>query len=185
MKIKILLIFMLFISANLQAQTTFETIISDLFGLSGSFKNIGTTVVEVNSTSKMGGITRQAIAVSLPTGTTKWYYRVTVMPITMDYSYQSNETFYYLLQNKKTMKSPTLAPDDNINFYLIDQSSYKTLFLAEKGFSYHGDGSYKNINSFVAQSTYIPDNLWIGIENPNLMHGLKVIVEIAAWGNYK
>ena len=184
MKTKILLMIMLLIGINAKSQITWEQIFNAIAGKTESFKNVTSQVVEVNSIMKFGGITRQVVQVLLPAGTEKWYYRITVLPVSMNYSYQSNETFFYLLKNKKSMEiySPTLYDKDNINFFIIGHSGDKSSFLSDNAFkSYY---TKKNINSFIEGSTLSLDNLWIGIENPNKVHGLKVIVEVVAWGYF-
>ena len=186
MKTKMLFVMMLFIGINLNAQTTFEKIIKALAGLSGSLKNVTTRVVEVNSSSNahmLNGKTRQAIQVVLPAGTKKWYYRITVLDVKSNYSYQSNESFYYLLQNNKSME--TYAPmKDGIDFYLLGHSGEVDSFLKTGNNNFNFLYANTNTNSFIGESTTIQDNLWIGIKNPNTFQGLKVIVEVVAWGNY-
>ena len=190
MKTKILLMFMLSIGISVNAQSTFEKILGALSGVSASnatFKDVITQTVEVNSLMKFHGITRQSVQVKVPTGTTKLYYRVTVLPVTSTYAYQSNESLLYLLQNKKSMDiySPTLADNDNINFYFIGHSGDLSSFLEGKSCNVL-KGSHTNINSFVdVNETLIKEeNLWIGIENPNKVHGLKVIIEVVALGAF-
>jgi hypothetical protein len=33
-------------------------------------------------------------------------------------------------------------------------------------------------------SSFISDDLWIGIKNPNMKDGLRVIVEVVAYGDF-
>jgi len=187
MKAKILFVFMLFIGINLNAQTTFEKILNALAGLNGGFLEVTTKVVEVNSTMKFNGISKQTINIQLPAGTIKWYYRITVLPVSSSYAYQSNETLLYLLQNKMSMEiySPTRSDNDNINFYLFGHSGDVDSFLTGKDFKIL-KGSHENINSFIDVDSDLVnlENLWIGIENPNKIHGLKVIIEVVAFGHF-
>ena len=176
---------MLFIGISVNAQSTFEKILNALSGLNESFYEVTTKVVEVNSTMKFNGITKRTFQVKLPAGTTKWYYRITVLPVSSDYAYQNNETLLYLLQNRMSMELyyPTREDHDNINFLLLGHSGDVDSFLTGNIYHYL-KGSHADINSFIDESDIIQENLWIGIENPNKVHGLKVIVEVVALGNF-
>lgn len=151
-------------------------------------KDLVTQTFVVNSASKArfsGGKTREAIKINLPAGTKKWYYRVTVLDVNSTYSYQNNETFYYLLSNKKYME--TYAPTkEAVDFYVLGHSGDVASFLETGNNNFKTYTSYTKIgtNSFIGECTLNQENLWIGIKNPNSMVGLKVIVEVVSWGNY-
>ncbi len=151
-------------------------------------KDLVTQTFVVNSASKArfsGGKTREAIKINLPAGTKKWYYRVTVLDVNSSYSYQNNETFYYLLSNKKYME--TYAPtNEAVDFYILGHSGDVASFLETGNNNFKTYTSYTKIgtNSFIGECTLNQENLWIGIKNPNSMVGLKVIVEVVSWGNY-
>lgn len=151
-------------------------------------KNLLSQVIIVNSASKArlsGGKTREAIKIDLPTGTKKWYYRVTVLEVNSSYTYQENETFFYLLNNKKYMDNyrPT---NEAVDFYILGHSGDVASFTETGNNNFKAFSDYTKIgtNSFIGSSTINQENIWIGIKNPNSMTGLKVIVEVVAWGNY-
>lgn len=151
-------------------------------------KDLVSQTIVVNSASKArlsGGKTREAIKINLPTGTKRWYYRVTVLSVTSTYSYQENETFYYILNNKKYMETykPT---SEAIDFYVLGHSGDVASFLetGNNNFKVFSDYTKTGTNSFIGSSALNQENLWIGIRNPNSVTGLKVIVEVVAWGNF-
>lgn len=151
-------------------------------------KDLVSQTFVVNSASKArlsGGKTREAIKINLPAGTKRWYYRVTVLSVTSTYTYQDNETFFYLLNNKKYMETykPT---DEAIDFYVLGHSGDVASFLetGNNNFKVFSDYTKIGTNSFIGSATLNQENLWIGIKNPNAMTGLKVIVEVVAWGTF-
>ena len=150
-------------------------------------KNVMTQTVSINSTSKafFSGNTREVLKIDLPTGTTKWYYRITTMDINTNYYYPQEEAFFAQIFNKKafTLNNKTDKP---LNFYIIDDDSVNN--FRQKGndnFSYYNKYSKKNTQGFIDSCDLISNNLWIGLINPNIRDGLKVIVEVVAFGNFK
>jgi hypothetical protein len=152
-----------------------------------TLKDIGTATLEVNSTSNefwSGGKTRNYCAVPIPEGTTKWFYRATVMPIESNYTYASNETLFYLLSNNK--KVDLYAPSPyGVNIKFFNHSGEIESFY--QGLSTYK--SYQQLNKTNTRTTlgtidfYLP-KFWIGVQNENQMDGLKVIVEVVAMGNF-
>jgi len=152
-----------------------------------SLKDIGTVTLDVNSTSNefwSGGHTRDYCEVPLPEGTTKWFYRATVMPIASSYSYASNETLYYLLSNNK--KVDLYAPSPyGVNLKFFNHSGEIESFY--QGLSTYK--SYQQLNRTNTRTTvgtidfYLP-KFWIGVQNTNQLDGLKVIIEVVALGNF-
>ncbi len=152
-----------------------------------SLKDIGSVTLDVNSTSNefwSGGKTRNYCEVPLPEGTTKWFYRATVMPIESNYSYASNETLFYLLQNNK--KVDLYAPSP----YGVDVKFFNHSGEIES--FYQGLTTYKSyqqLNKINTRTTvgtidfYLP-KFWIGVQNNNQFDGLKVLIEVVALGNF-
>jgi len=152
-----------------------------------TLRDIGTVTLDVNSTSNefwSGGHTRNYCEVPLPEGTTKWFYRATVMPIESNYSYGSNETLFYLLQNNK--KVDLYAPSPyGVNIKFFNHSGEIESF-------YQGLNTYKSYQQLNKNNTrttvgtvdfYLP-KFWIGVQNENQMDGLKVLIEVVAMGNF-
>jgi hypothetical protein len=152
-----------------------------------TLKDLGTVKLDVNSKSNefwSGGKSRNYCAVPIPEGTTKWFYRATVLPIESNYSYASNETLYYLLSNNK--KVDLYAPSPyGVNIKFFNHSGEIESFY--QGLSTYK--SYQQLNKTNTRTTlgtidfYLP-KFWIGIQNENQMDGLKVIVEVVAMGNF-
>lgn len=149
-------------------------------------KNVMTQTLSINSTSKalFSGSTREILKIDLPTGTTKWYYRITTMDINTNYYYPQEQTFFSLISNKKefNINNQTNHP---INFYIIDDNSVNN--FRQKGnenFRYYTKYSKINTQGFIDSCDLISNNLWIGLINPNIRDGLKVIVEVVAFGNF-
>ncbi|MDF2449453.1 MAG: hypothetical protein K0R26_1957 [Bacteroidota bacterium] len=151
-------------------------------------KDVTTQTLIVNSSSNArisGGKTRGVVKVNLPAGTKKWYYRVTVLDAEREYKYQNNETFYYLLNNNKFFEtySPTT---EAIDFYILGHSGDRESFLETGNNNFKSFSAYTKIGigSFIGECNISQENLWIGIKNLNTMVGLKVIVEVVAYGNF-
>ncbi|MGE0568439.1 MAG: hypothetical protein AB7O73_10860 [Bacteroidia bacterium] len=153
-----------------------------------STKDLVTKTIVVNSASKArfsGGKTRDVVKISLPSGTKQWYYRITILDVNSTYSYQENETFNYLLKNKKAM-SPYAPTNESIDFYILGHSGDVESFKKTGNNNFKSFKDYTRIgtNSFVGYCSVNQENLWIGIKNPNMTVGLKVIVEVVSWGKY-
>ncbi len=193
-----LAIFTFFLSGSVYSQNTLLEILNIVGeGLNAynnaynasrpSLKDIGTVTLAVNSTSNefwSGGHTRDYCEVPLPEGTTKWFYRATVMPIESNYSYASNETLYYLLSNNK--KIDLYAPSPyGVNIKFFNHSGEIESFY--QGLSTYK--SYQQLNKTNTRTTvgtidfYLP-KFWIGVQNHNQFDGLKVIIEVVAMGVY-
>jgi hypothetical protein len=148
------------------------------------FEKVLTKTVEVNSLTKWGGDTRKVIPFSLPTGTEGWYYRITPMYVSYDYSYGSNETLYYLIKNKaKSVRTPPFGDYAIVDCYVFTHSADAYRFDAKSDFNYMKGHAHKGIATSYYYNNTVQDNLWIGIKNPNNSKGLKVIVEVVAWGS--
>jgi hypothetical protein len=152
-----------------------------------TLKDIGTVTLDVNSTTNefwSGGNTRNYCAVPIPDGTTKWFYRATVMPIESNYTYASNETLFYLLSNNK--KVDLYAPSPyGVNILFFNHSGEIESFY--QGLSTYK--SYQQLNKTNTRTTlgtidFYQPKFWIGIQNKNQMDGLKVIIEVVALGNF-
>jgi hypothetical protein len=150
-------------------------------------KNVMTQTVSINSASKafFSGSTREVLKIDLPEGTTNWFYRITTMDINTNYYYPQDETFYSEITEKKTFTINNKT-DKSFNFYIIDDDSVNN--FRQKGndnFKYYSKYSKKNTQGFIDSCDLKSDNLWIGLINPNIRDGLKVIVEVVAFGNFK
>jgi|GEM_PF-2567166 hypothetical protein len=156
--------------------------------VTASIQDLGTTTIVINSTSNahlMGGHTRGLVAVHLPRGTEKWFYRITVLDKKSNYSYQSNESLYYVLRNnlQDNIYRPTT---DGVDFFLLHTSGDANSFseTGNNNFSYIDGYSHLNVNSFYEGSNIVEDNLWIGVRNNNYVEGLRIIVEVVAYGHF-
>jgi hypothetical protein len=150
-------------------------------------KNVMTQTVSINSTSKalFAGSTRAVLKIDLPAGTTKWFYRITTMDINTNYYYPQEETFFSLIFDKKafTINNKT---NKSLNFYIIDDNSVNNFRQTENdNFKYYSKYSKTNTQGFIDSCDLTSNNLWIGLINPNIRDGLKVIVEVVAFGNFK
>ena len=106
------------------------------------------------------------------------------MPIESNYTYGSNETLFYLLQNNK--KIDLYAPSPlGVNILFFNHSGEVQSF-------YQGLTTYKSYQQFNKTNTrtavgtidiYQP-KYWIGVQNKNQLDGLKVIIEVVALGNF-
>lgn len=150
-------------------------------------KNVMTQTVSINSTSKavFAGSTRAVLKIDLPKGTKEWFYRITTMDINTNYFYPQEETFFSLISDKKAIKTNNKT-NKPLNFYIIDDNSVNN--FRQKGndnFRYYSKYSKTNTQGFIDSCDIISDNLWIGLINPNVRDGLKVIVEVVAFGDFK
>jgi len=194
MKTKLPLSILLFcIFFNVQAQKskiakTFDQVLQLVDQATGSLEGLSSTTIEINSISKAylgGGHTRGVVQIHLPRGTEKWFYRITVLDIKSNYSYQDNESLYNVLRNHlpDNIYRPTT---DGVDFFLLGTSGDATSFseTGNNNFQYINGYNYLNVNSFYEGSDIVQDNLWIGVRNNNKVEGLKVIVEVVAWGHF-
>lgn len=172
-------------SSNAQ---TISDILSAISRIGGKAKNIGTETLIVNSQVKSGignGINKKALKINLPEGTKEWYYRITVLPLNSNFNYQSNETLYHLVSRQKNAEFYSYS-DKGVNIFIfghsIDVESFKS---GGSSYRFYKAYSHKNITAYAGKCDIIKENMWIGIENPNFRTGLKVIVEVVAFGNYK
>ena len=141
----------------------------------------------VNSASNArfhGGKSRIGFKLNLPTGTQKWFYRITIMNVETNFNYQPSESFYNSL-TKHTSLTPRKLTEDGLDVYITDDYNINN-FLETGNDNFKSYEDYKTLNtsSFINTSDLIKNNLWIGIKNPNMMQGLKVIVEVVAMGNF-
>ena len=192
---KLILISILFFSINSNSQTVLD-VLNAMTGNSNNnttqvqkvlYKEVMNEVVNVNSTSKArlsGGNTRQGLKVRLPFGTTKWYYRVTLMNINWNYTYQPRETLISLLSNNDPLFVNNQT-DFGIDFYVLDDFSINNFSqTGNNNFKYYQDFTRLRTRGFYGECNLTQDNLWIGIKNNDISQGLKVIVEVVAFGNF-
>lgn len=193
---KIFLLFVL-ISIPLFAQTTNQDVTSQLAKLIYDIQNFnkGNTIykqilnetVTVNSSSNArfyGGKTRAGFKINLPIGTEKWYYRITLLEPNSTYTYPSNSDFFTLVKNN-TPFFVNNQTDYGLDFFILDDYSIKNfLETGNDNFRYYDRYSKKNIRGFIDSCDLKSNNLWIGIKNPDVSHGLKVVVEVIAIGNF-
>lgn len=150
-------------------------------------KNVVNEVVVVNSAMKArfgGGNTRAAIKVNLPKGTKYWYYRITVTELNSYFSFGEKETLFYKIKENNLPSSVKLT-NEGIDFYIIDSNSVSEFTQTGNDNFRHYSNFYKSKTSgFMNMSSFINDDLWIGIKNPNMKDGLRVIVEVVAYGDF-
>jgi hypothetical protein len=190
---KILLFSILLFTINSNAQTLLE-IAKALAGKTDDntstiqkimYKEVMNEVVTINSTSNemfSGGNSRKALYVKLPTGTSKWYYRVTPMDVRTNYYYQPRETFFSLLSNKYPLFVNNQT-QKGLDFYIINDYAVND-FYAKRTFNVYPNFTRENTTGFYSDCDLTYNNLMICLSNPNLRDGLKVIVEVVAYGNY-
>lgn len=154
---------------------------------SNIYKQIVNETVTINSSSNArfnGGKTRAGFKINLPLGTQMWYYRITLLEPNSYYSYPSNSDFYSMISNKQ----PFLVNNQTnygVDFYIMDDNSINNfLQTGNENFRYYSNYSKTNTRGFIGSCDLKFNNLWIGIKNPDLSHGLKAIVEVVAIGNF-
>lgn len=169
---------------------TLKEIIKTLSGETSEkvfYKDIVNEVVVVNSNMKArfgGGNTRAAIKLNLPKGTKHWYYRITVTELNSYFSFSEKETLFYKIKENKTPSRVQLT-NEGVDFYIIDSNSVSDFRQTGNENYRHYTSFYKSKTSgFIDMSTLISDDLWIGIKNPNMKDGLRVIVEVVAYGDF-
>lgn len=152
-----------------------------------TYREVVNVTETVNSSSKArfgGGKTRVAIPINLPIGTNTWFYRITVMEANSSYTYPIQDKFETQLKNSGpfTVKNQT---NYGIDFYILDDFNVKNFKeTGNDNFSTYTDYTKLNSNGLFNSSKLIKNNLWIGIKNPNVTQGLKVIVEVVAFGTF-
>jgi hypothetical protein len=197
MKTKILSFgLVLIMSFHVQAQQSkFLRALSDVLQVinqaTTNVKSITVQTVDVNSIAKArfsNGHTRQIIPITLPQGTERWYYRITVMDVKSNYYYPANETFYYVLSNNVSIDHMYTPTNDGVDFFLLTTSGDASSFseTGNNNFTYLDGYEKLQTNSFIGEGpnpNTLSGNLWIGVRNDNKIEGLRVIVEVVAWGH--
>lgn len=150
-------------------------------------KPILTETITLSSITKStfgGGNTRAVVKVNLPPSTKTWFYRITVMDVNTNYSYPESESYYTILKKKKPHIVAGLTTS-GIDFHILDKSSVNA-FLADRKNDFLRFSKYSKYETpgFVDNCELISNDIWIGLNNPNLRQGMKVIVEIVAMGYY-
>ena len=181
-----LFVTLLFSSSSVYSQSTkLEKALRDILTAvkESNYKilNVGSQTLSVNSTTNIGGHTREFFKLTLPEGTKKYALRVTVIPIKSNFQYEPDETLFALMQ-KNNAKEVYAPQDKGIDLYIMNRSFEADAFVNKGNFKFVKE--YPNFNSFVEQIDSEAGNYWIGVKNPNSMNGLKTIVEIVAIGNF-
>ncbi|MDI1317895.1 hypothetical protein [Flavobacterium sp.] len=149
------------------------------------YKEVLNEIVTLNSTSNAfwsGGNSKTALSVKLPIGTIKWYYRVTLMDVRQNYSYNPNESLFSLVSNKHPLfvnNQTSLG----VNFYIINDYALSD-FYADRNFKLYSDYQNEKTRGFNGICNLTYNNLMICLKNYNLKDGLKAIVEVVAYGKY-
>ncbi len=149
------------------------------------YKNVLNEVFTINSSSNetfKRGNARQAIKIKLPYGTIKWYYRITPFDVRGNYSYKENEELFSLLSNDNPLFVNNQI-SKGLDFYIINDYAEED-FYAKRRFENYSDFTKQKTNGFYGESNLVYNNLMICLINPNLKDGLKVIVEVVAYGNF-
>ena len=164
--------------------TTIYAILQAMGGNQYKATNITTQTIAINSTSNAKfkkGVSREVFNFTLPEGTKSFSVRVTVIPIKSNYQYENNETFFYRIQNNQD--GEIYAPQNKgINFYVFVRSFDVDAFTNKNNFTVFGGN--ENTNSFIQSYNAEAGNYWIGVENTDVVYGLKAIVEVVALGYY-
>ena len=180
-KISILVfVALLSISNSVFSQITLESVLNALAGKNYKTVNITTQTVTVNSTSKLGGQSKEVFKFTVPENTKKISFRATVIPVKSSFQYEENESFYTLIQNRKA-KDVYTPQNKKVNFFIFSRSYDADGFLNNNNFKYLF-GTY--LNSFIHSLDITPGTYWIGVQNTDSFNGLKVIVEIVASGYF-
>jgi hypothetical protein len=151
------------------------------------YKEIVNETVVINSSSNArfsGGKTRSGVKINLPQGTIKWVYRITLLSAKSYYSYPYEQTLFNLISNnqKYIVNNQT---NYGVDFYIIDDYDINNfLQTGNDNFNYYSKYSKLNTTGFVSVSDLLKNNLWIGVKNPNVTEGLKVIIEVVAFGDF-
>jgi hypothetical protein len=149
------------------------------------YKEVLNEVVTINSTSNemfSGGNSRQALYVKLPVGTKKWYYRVTPIDVSTNYNYQPRESFISLLSNDYPLFVNNRT-NYGFNFYIINDYALSD-FYAKRTFNVYTNYTRENTLGFYNVCDLVYSNLMICLTNTNVKQGLKVIVEVVAYGDF-
>ena len=149
------------------------------------YKDVMNEIVTLNSTSNAfwsGGNTKSAVYIKLPLGTTKWYYRVTLMDVRQNYIYNSNESLFSLVSNNHPLFVNNQT-SHGLDFYIINDYA-RNDFYADRTFYQYTDYQNENTRGFNGICNLTYNNLMICLKNRNLKDGLKVIVEVVAYGNF-
>lgn len=192
---KLILFVLLLFSINSNSQTALE-ILNALTKKNGentasvpktTYKEVLNEVVIINSSSNArfsGGNSRKALKIALPLGTTKWYYRITLMDANGNYYYQPNETLLSIFTNNYPIFVNNTT-DYGLDFYVIDDFSINNFSqTGNDNFRYYSDYSKEATRGFYGECNFVKNNLWIGLRNKNVTQGLKAIVEVVAFGNF-
>lgn len=150
-------------------------------------REIANQTVVINSTSNArfsGGSSRAGVKINLPSGTTRWYYRITLTGINSYYNYPAQESLFSLISNQRSF-SVNNQTNLGVDCYVLD-GSYINNFLqtGNENFRYYTNYHSPNSKGFIGSCELTSNNLWIGIKNPNLTEGLKAIVEVVAFGDF-
>ena len=191
---KSFLLFLLF-SAFSYGQTTNDDLAKSIINLINKighhdvkvYKEVLNETAIVNSSSNArfsGGSTRAGFKINLPLGTDTWYYRITLLEPNSNYSYPYRYDFYSVVSNNNPFFTNNQT-DYGVDFYILDSYSINNfLQTGNENFSYFDKFYRKNTRGFIGSCDLLNNNLWIGIKNPDIRHGLKVIVEVVAIGNF-
>jgi hypothetical protein len=189
-KITTLILFMLLgFSNSLFSQSKFEKILNTLNAIFQTVAeehyqavNVASETITINSSTNFGGKTRGAVKFTLPAGTKEYAVRVTVIPVKSNFQYESDESFFSVIQ--KGSGNEVAAPQNNgINVFFFNRS-YDAQSFVDKG-NFHFIWRLDNVNSFVQSRPADAGNYWIGVMNPSSVYGLKTIVEVVALGVFQ
>ncbi|MCF6180500.1 hypothetical protein [Lutibacter sp.] len=151
-----------------------------------SFREVINETLEVNSVSNArfkGGETRKGISLNLPKNTSIWYYRITVLELNDSFRLRENEKLVNQIKNKDLELFN--RANEQIDFYIIPESNIANfLQTGNNNFMVYKNFTKNNTSDFFETSKVLGDDFWIGIKNNNKFKGLKVIVEVVAFGKF-
>ncbi len=148
-----------------------------------AYKPVGSYVVEVNSATKFMGDTRKVIKIELPNFSEGFYYRITPMYIEYNYLYNNDESLYMNIINRNPKPAtPNFGTYASVDVFLMDNSADSYKFDNKMSFNYFR--VYERIYTSCLIENSAPMTVYLGIRNPNGTIGLRVIVEVVAFGYY-
>lgn len=147
----------------------------------------------INSATNIGGQTRVTLPLDLPNNTVEWFYTFSCSREESEIK-DASDRINLLGDLTSLLATPvggevvqltanmiSKPPGANqCDIYLINDENV-TPFLNKYQFSWYPDGTRENYKSGVVQLTDLNlDNLYIGISNEDMMHGIHVVIEVVA-----
>lgn len=181
MKRNITLLFYIFLTLNLSAQTvktkqTVKTLIQER-----------SITLNGGANATFGGTSRTVIQIALPNNTVSWYYSFSTSPgasgkQTLNLFAQMSTLALNPLGILKGAASSVQVPEGtgSINAYLLDQRN-SDWFLQKTEFSYFREGNaMKTSQGVVPIYDALQGTYYIGLQNPGTFDGINITIEVVA-----